>query len=112
MKLLTLAELAAVLDKVLPSRVVYRQWHANDPNTPTAPPFIAYYEAEDANFAADGIVYQPLTEVNIELYTANKDLTLEGQLEAALTKAGLFYGKYEDYVDDERLYLITYNVMI
>lgn len=112
MKLLTLAELAVVLDKVLPSKVVYHYWRDDDPNTPTAPPWIAYYEAEDANFAADGIVYQPLTEINIELYTANKDLTLEGQLEAALTKAGLYYGKYEDYVDDERLYLITYNVMI
>lgn len=106
---MTLEALKQVLAGVLPDKVTYRAWPVGE-----APqlPYICYMATGSDNFAADNIVYHSATPVRIELYEELKDLTLEGQLEAALTGAGIYWDRDETYIDDERCYLIIYEVEI
>ena len=57
------------------------------------PPFLVYLYPETNNFAADGIVYQDINQLDIELYTDKKDLEAEKRVEAVLKEHGLFYEK-------------------
>lgn len=73
------------------------------------PPFICYLLPGANNFAADGVAYFKINEVNIELYTDIKDLAVEQQLEAVLDKHGIFYAKSEVWIESERLYEVLYS---
>lgn len=73
------------------------------------PPFICYLLPGTNNFAADGIAYFKINEVNIELYTDIKDLDVEQRIEAVLDRYGIFYAKSEVWIESERLYEILYS---
>ena len=73
------------------------------------PPFICYLLPGTNHFAADGIAYFKINEVNIELYTDIKDLDVEQRLEAVLDKHGIFYTKSEVCIESERLYEVLYS---
>jgi len=73
------------------------------------PPFICYLHPGSDNFAADGRVYYKINEVNLELYTEIKDLTAEQKLEDVLDKYGIFYNKFETWIDSEKLYEVLYQ---
>lgn len=72
------------------------------------PPFICYLLPASDNFAADGAVYYKVSEVNIELYTDCKDLSVERKLETVLDRHGIFYEKTETWIESERLYEVLY----
>lgn len=85
--------------------VAYRMFkHAQEP------PYIVFLSEGSANFGADNIVYKPLEDVRIELYTEDKDPSSEAIVENYLTGAGLYYDKYEDYIEDENIYQTTYSI--
>jgi hypothetical protein len=48
------------------------------------PPFLCFRCPNSDNFAADGTVYFPITEIDIELYTDKKDPETEKKLEGLL----------------------------
>ena len=73
------------------------------------PPFICYRCPNSDNFAADGIVYFPITEIDIELYTDQKDPETEKKLEDLLVKGGIFFDKAETFIDSEKLYEVLYS---
>ena len=73
------------------------------------PPFICYLLPGTDNFAADGRVYLKVNEVNIELYTDIKNLTVEQQVEAVLDKYGIFYERSEVWISSEKLYEVMYT---
>lgn len=75
-------------------------------------PFIVYYVENSDNFLADGKVYLQKNEVVIELYTQNKDVASEALLEAALDGAFVPWQKYEEYIDSEHMYQISYEITI
>ena len=72
-------------------------------------PFICYLLPGTNNFAADGIAYFKINEVNIELYTDIKDLEAEQRVEAVLDRYGIFYAKSEVWIESERLYEVLYS---
>ncbi|MGN8696989.1 hypothetical protein ACTNE3_07855 [Bacillota bacterium HCP3S3_F1_1] len=72
------------------------------------PPFICYRCPNSDNFAADGVVYFPITEIDIELYTDKKDPETEKKLEDLLTGSGIFFEKTETVIDSEKLYEVLY----
>ena len=82
--------------------------HFAEGETPQ-PPFCVYLNPVAHNFSADGAVYYPVTEVNIELYTDKKDPETEKKLEFLLTEAGIFYEKTEVWIASERLYEVLYR---
>ena len=74
-----------------------------------APPFICYLLPQSDNFSADGKVYLKVSSVNIELYTASKDFSVEQKLEAVLDMHGIFYEKTEVWIESEKLYEVLYS---
>jgi len=73
-------------------------------------PFICYLCTNTDNFFADGTTWQVIQGVDIELYTANKDVKTELAVEDKLAEYGLGWEKYEDYIDSENCYMITYSI--
>lgn len=89
----------------------YLQFPENDPNTPD-PPFICYYYTGDNDLKADDVNYQKIRQLTLELYCDNKNFTLESAVESALTSNGFVYSKYEEYIDDEKMYMTTYEMEV
>lgn len=75
-------------------------------------PFICYLCTNTNNFDADDYVYQVVQEVDVELYTAKKDDVTERLVEDKLNEYGLVWDKYEDYIDSENCFMITYTVQL
>lgn len=85
--------------------------HFAEGNVPD-PPFITYYYPGTENFSADGIVYYPINEVDIELYDVKKNLEAEQKIEAFLTENEIFYEKQEYYIESEKMIQVIYEFEI
>lgn len=102
---MTFEEIATMIDSFgLPN--AYYQFYENE--VPPLPYVIFYYPTSD-NFKADDSVYQHITNLNIELYSKNKDIDLEMQFESFLKENGLVWEKSESYLDTEHMYEIVYE---
>ena len=75
-------------------------------------PFICYLCTNTNNFVADNFVYKVVQEVDIELYTAKKDEKSEQAIEAMLNENSIVWEKYEDYIDSENCYMISYTITL
>lgn len=91
------------------NKVVYRAWPEG--LAPTLP-FICYYEESTNNFIADNKVTKKITTVEIELYTKEKDVLSEALVESTLDSNDIPWEKYEEYIDSEHCYQITYTITI
>lgn len=80
--------------------------------TEQAPPFICFFFPEDANVFADNSNYVDKKRLYVELYTDEKDFTLESTVEAALQGAGLTYYKTETHIGSERMWQILYEMEV
>lgn len=76
------------------------------------PPFLVYLFPKANNFSADGIVYQAVNQLDIELYTDKKDLEAERKVEAMLKEHGFFYEKTETYLASEKMYEVLYETEV
>lgn len=81
-------------------------------NTGIAPPFVCFYFDSSNDFAADNTNYQRIRPLSIELYTDNKDFTLEQTVENILNQHGLVYSREETYLDSEKMYMVTFMTEI
>lgn len=75
-------------------------------------PFIVYYVQNSDNFMADGKVYLQKNEVTIELYSNEKDVASETLLETKLNDNCIPWQKYEEYIESEHMYQISYDITI
>ncbi len=89
-------------------RIPYAYDHFAEGESPD-PPFICYLLPGNNNFAADGMAYYKITKVRVELYTDKKDVPLEGRVEAVFDNHGIFYAKDEVWIEEEKLYEVTYE---
>lgn len=81
--------------------------------TVEAPPFICYYYGgRSADLLGDNRIYQRIRELIIELYTDEKDFSLEEQVEESLLAAGLVFSRQEARIESERMYMITYTTSV
>lgn len=108
---MTLSGLYTVLNSIeaFTNKVTYRAFPVGD-----APelPFICYMATDTNNLAADCKIYQVVQDVDIELYTENKDLTSESAVENALNAASVPWEKTEVYIEEQECYMITYEVSL
>lgn len=89
--------------------VTYMAW----PERQAPPvPYICYLIPYTNNFAADGVVYQQIFHVQIELYTRRKDPKAEKLVENALMESGLYWDKSEERIDTEKCYEIIYEIEV
>ncbi|TCJ01577.1 hypothetical protein [Cytobacillus praedii] len=108
---MTLVEMKKILDLTgLP--VTYSHWTATTNNPVPAPPYICYLVDGNENLMADNKVYHKISDVNIELYTTKKDLSVEALLEKALDDHEIPYDSFEAFIDSEKLFLKTYEVRL
>lgn len=75
-------------------------------------PYLVYLYPGTNNFSADGIVYQGVNRLDIELYTDKKDLEAERRVEAVLNKHGFFYEKTEMYLESEKMFEVLYEMEV
>ena len=80
-------------------------------NVPELPYFVFYFPSSD-DFGADNINYVRIDNVNIELYTENKDFETEKQVETILTQNGFYFDKSETYIQQEQMYEVLYTIQI
>ncbi len=74
-------------------------------------PYICYTGAGQENFSADDTYIYSEDSWQIEYYFKHKDTTLEAAIEQALLTDGYHYEKSEDnYIEDDRVFVIYYNV--
>lgn len=76
------------------------------------PPFLVFLYPKADNFAADGIAYFKINQLDIELYTDLKQPELEETIEAVLLKYGIFYEKTETWIESEKLYEVLYEMKV
>lgn len=106
MRLITLSEIKTLLD-LTGYPVAYHHF-----NKPVEPPFVVYLVPYYRNFSADDKVFKKIRHIQIELYTANKDELAEKVLENTLDNADSFYNKTENYISNENLYQIIYELEV
>lgn len=81
-------------------------------NTEQEPPFVCFLYGDSDDFYADNSNFSFIRPLTIELYTDNKNFTLEGTVESVLSSCGLPYKKTETYIDTEHMFQISYDVEI
>lgn len=108
---MTLSDIYTILTGItgFKDKVAYRAFEKG--HAPSLP-YICYMATQTNNFKADNKVYEVLQDVDIELYTRKKDTASEALIEAALDANDIVWDKYEDYIDDENMYMITYEVEV
>lgn len=77
-------------------------------DTAKPPPFICWYCPSNDDFLADNTNYSEILNLTIELYTDSKDFDQEAAVEAVLKQNGLVYSRQEEYIDAEKMYLVTF----
>lgn len=75
-------------------------------------PFICFLETFTNNLFADGKTYKIISNVDIELYTKNRDAEKEQALETVLNNACIKWEKETEYIEDENCYMVTYSIQI
>jgi hypothetical protein len=92
--------------------VAYSHFTATTNNPLPSPPYITYLSAYSSNFKADNKVYHKIDNLQIELYTAKKDLTAEKKLEDILDANEIAYDSVETWIDSEKLFQKIYEVRL
>lgn len=86
---------------------------AQFPNNTEQPcPFICFFYAGSDDFFADNSNYADITRLYIELYTDEKDFSLDDMIQATLKQNDLPYVRNEEYIDSERMWATIYEMEI
>ena len=72
-------------------------------------PAMLYVMPETNGFFADGVVYTPLVQCDIYLYTREKDFAREDAVMDTLKAAGIGYSRSEAYITTEEMYEIRFS---
>ena len=72
------------------------------------PPFMIYELNSTDNFSADGVVYQMINEIELELYSKVKDLELENKIETLLSENSIFFEKQEYFLEKANMIQTIY----
>lgn len=78
--------------------------------TGQATPFVCFYFSGDNDLKADNANYQKIEHLIVELYTDNKDFTLEATVEGVLASSGMVWSRDESWIDTERMNMVTYEM--
>ena len=101
---MTLSEIVSMLEESdIP--IAYRSFDVD--NAP-APPFICYLFPNNNPEFADDSNYAKIEELDIELYTDQKDFELENKIEAILNKYELPFTREETWINEERMQMTIF----
>ena len=77
-------------------------------NKVPAPPYMVFYYPNRDDFYADDSNYSHIEQLNIELYTDEKDFDAEAAVESKLRLNDITFQKQEAYIESENLYQVLY----
>lgn len=80
--------------------------------TAQQPPFVVFFYTHSDDVYADDQNYQRIVTLNIELYTDEKDFEKEASLEEVLKNNNLTYYKEENYISNESMWQIAYEMEV
>lgn len=80
--------------------------------TQQIPPYIVYLSAYSSNLMADNKVIKKIDNIQIELYTDKKDMSVEAKLEDVLDTNEIAYETTETFIDTENLFQKIYEVRL
>lgn len=100
------------LKRLLDSTGIPVKYRNIAPDLEMTPPFIGFHLLETENFVADDKVYSQAERYSINLCTVQRDKARENLIEQALNDACIFWDKYENYIAEEQMFQITYEVTI
>lgn len=101
-------EIESMLEEI---GIEYRYHHFEESEA-VNPPFICWITPGNNNFAADGKVYAKSIELDIELYTDQKDMLLEEKVEQVLEEHEIYWKKTETYIESENMYEVLYEMEV
>lgn len=105
---MTYKEVAAMIKSIgLPF-----SYHEFKEDTAVPPPFVCYSYPQSDDVQADNSNYQRIEQLQIDLYSDDKDFDNEAAIEAVLFDNGLTWEKLESYIDSERMYMVTYQTEV
>lgn len=87
--------------------VAYRMFKPYKNKPVPNPPYIVYLIDNENAHGADSKNFILKKHITIEFYSNKKDTETEGLIEAALS--AVEYEKYEDYIDTEKLFEVSYE---
>lgn len=108
---MTQAELYQAL-KAIGFPVAYSHFEDTPQNPAPKPPFITYQFVYSSDVKADNQNYVEISNFQIELYTAKKDLAAEKLVQDKLKELKLPYMKIETYLESEKLYQVIYEIQL
>ena len=88
----------------------YAYDHFND--TGHEPPFICFMYGTSSDLEADNANYQQIRDLDIELYTPNKDFALEATVERILNANGFVYSREETFLESEQMYEVIFHTSV
>ena len=74
---------------------------------PALPYVLFYYPTMTPETAGD-THHAQIYSLNVELYTRNKDFSVESAVENVLLEAGMVFTKEETYLNDEHMFEVLY----
>ena len=80
--------------------------------TEQAPPYVVWFLSNDNDFKADNSNYCDIEQLNIELYTSEKDFDLEAQVERVLKAHDLSFYKESNKVDSENMQQTSWEMEV
>ena len=100
-----------IADMIAECNLPYAYYEFPD-GTEQTPPFICFWFPESDDFFADNQNYVGIRRLYVELYTNEKDFSLESTVEGVLTANGLTFRKSDDYIDSERMWQTLYEMEV
>lgn len=103
---MTLLEVASLISSF---GIAWRKDHFSE--TPSTP-YCVYYYPSEPDFHADDSNYVNRRQLFIEVFVKGTDTATEATVEAKLKANDLSWYKSRDYLNDEKLYQITYETEV
>ena len=101
---MTYAEIASMIESTGLENAYYQYPEGEAPELP----YILFYYPERNDFQADNKNYARIPQLNIELYTKEKDFDKEKLIEDLLDENEIPYDKEEQYIEKEKMYEVLY----
>lgn len=100
------------IEKMMEEIGIPASYHHFEVEEAINPPFICWIIPGSDNFAADGNTFYEISLLNVELYTDQKDIEMEKQVEKVFDINGLFWNKTETYIESENMYEVLYELEV
>ena len=78
-------------------------------NTEREPPYICWLYPQRADMTADNSNYQGIETVRLEFYSRLRDFDTEKLIGETLNGAGLVYGMYSEFLEDELMQMTVFE---